>query len=361
MTSKGIDTSVEFVTLEQDLKRRPASEARGSSIGLGYRVPLVIASPWSRGGFVNSQVFDHTSILQFMEKFLNHKTQKKIEESNISTWRRTICGDMTSAFRPYNGEKISLPAFLDKNTVIESIHKAKFKRNPSGYKPLTADDIEQIKQRSQHSLMPKQEPGVRPSCSLPYQLYAEGSLSEDRQTFNIQFEASSKVFGSKSAGSAFHVYTNNNKDPRAYAVIAGDRLMDAWKMNDFENSNYDLCVYGANGFFREFTGNSNDPLLDVKCEYETNGKFLTGNVNLVVTNKSNRSLSLKIADEGYKKNNTTKTITSGSKTTIKLNLKESHNWYDFSISVNGFESFKKRYAGRVETGKDGFTDPAMGT
>ena len=49
---------------------------RESSIGLGYRVPLVIASPWSRGGYVNSQVFDHTSSLQFLEKFLSKKTGK---------------------------------------------------------------------------------------------------------------------------------------------------------------------------------------------------------------------------------------------------------------------------------------------
>ena len=42
-------------------------------IGLGFRVPLIVASPWSRGGYVNSQVFDHTSILQFLEVFLNKK------------------------------------------------------------------------------------------------------------------------------------------------------------------------------------------------------------------------------------------------------------------------------------------------
>jgi phospholipase C len=34
-------------------------------IGLGYRVPMIIASPWTRGGFVNSELFDHTSSLQF--------------------------------------------------------------------------------------------------------------------------------------------------------------------------------------------------------------------------------------------------------------------------------------------------------
>ena len=84
------------------------------SIGLGFRVPLVIASPWSRGGWVCSEVFDHTSSLQFLEKFLTNKFKKKIEETNISEWRRTVCGDLTSTFRPYNGEKIDNTRFIEK-------------------------------------------------------------------------------------------------------------------------------------------------------------------------------------------------------------------------------------------------------
>ena len=74
--------------------------SRESSIGLGYRVPMIIASPWSRGGCVCSQVFDHTSVLQFLERLLTHKTGRKVEEPNISQWRRTVCGDLTSASRP---------------------------------------------------------------------------------------------------------------------------------------------------------------------------------------------------------------------------------------------------------------------
>ena len=50
------------------------------SIGLGFRVPLLVASPWSRGGYVNSQVFDHTSSLQFLEVFLSKKFGKNIEK-----------------------------------------------------------------------------------------------------------------------------------------------------------------------------------------------------------------------------------------------------------------------------------------
>jgi phospholipase C len=65
----------------------------GVPIGSGFRVPCIIISPWTAGGWVCSQPFDHTSILQFLEKFTG------VHEHNISHWRRETFGDLTSAFR----------------------------------------------------------------------------------------------------------------------------------------------------------------------------------------------------------------------------------------------------------------------
>src|SRR5204863_666342 len=76
-TSKNIHTGVDYVTNENQQSNK--DHARESPIGLGYRVPMVIASPWSRGGWVNSEVFDHTSSIQFLEKFLSQKFGKKME------------------------------------------------------------------------------------------------------------------------------------------------------------------------------------------------------------------------------------------------------------------------------------------
>ena len=61
--------------------------------GAGFRVPCIIISPWTTGGWVCSQPFDHTSVLQFLEKFTG------VRESNISDWRRRTFGDLTAAFR----------------------------------------------------------------------------------------------------------------------------------------------------------------------------------------------------------------------------------------------------------------------
>lgn len=61
-------------------------------IGLGPRVPTMVVSPFSRGGFVSSDVFDHTSTLRFLEARFG------VEVPNLSTWRRETCGDLTTAF-----------------------------------------------------------------------------------------------------------------------------------------------------------------------------------------------------------------------------------------------------------------------
>jgi phospholipase C len=61
-------------------------------IGLGFRVPMLIISPFSRGGFVSSDLFDHTSVLRFLE------TRFGAEVPNLSVWRRATVGDLTSAF-----------------------------------------------------------------------------------------------------------------------------------------------------------------------------------------------------------------------------------------------------------------------
>ena len=61
-------------------------------IGLGFRVPMLIVSPFSRGGFVSSDLFDHTSVLRFIETLFG------AEVPNLSAWRRATVGDLTSAF-----------------------------------------------------------------------------------------------------------------------------------------------------------------------------------------------------------------------------------------------------------------------
>jgi len=366
--SAGIDASVEFVSRQQEQQRTWMSEdhKRESAIGLGYRVPLVIASPWSRGGWVNSQVFDHTSSLQFLEDFLQHKTGKPLQEPNISAWRRAVCGDLSSVFRPYNGEKIQQPAFVEKDAFIESVHKAKFKGVPNDYKKLTPAEIALINRNpAGTALMPSQEKGIRPSNALPYELYVDGQLNSDG-TFGISFSAANKAFGKKAAGAPFTVYApgkykGEDMSVWSYALTAGDKLEDSWQLSNFDGGQYHLQVHGPNGFFREFKGSSKDPQVAVSCGYPYGaGQKPTGQLLLKLINNSQSAVNVEITDNSYKTRTRTLLLKAGASQEILLDLGKSFGWYDHSVKLKGNSQFEQRFAGRVETGKASFTDPLMG-
>jgi phospholipase C len=78
------------------------SPAISGPIGLGFRVPMLIISPFSRGGLISSDLFDHTSVLRFLE------TRFGAEVPNLSAWRRATVGDLTSAFN-FKKPDLSIP------------------------------------------------------------------------------------------------------------------------------------------------------------------------------------------------------------------------------------------------------------
>lgn len=71
----------------------PGEFVDGVPIGGGFRVPCILVSPWTAGGWVCSHPFDHTSVLQLLERVTG------VREPNISDWRRRTFGDLTAALR----------------------------------------------------------------------------------------------------------------------------------------------------------------------------------------------------------------------------------------------------------------------
>jgi phospholipase C len=95
-------TPDEFVTLTS----QTGQAGDGLPVGLGFRVPCIIVSPWTVGGYVCSELADHTSQLKFLELITG------VQEPNISAWRRKTVGDLTSAFR-FNKPNLDPPALPD--------------------------------------------------------------------------------------------------------------------------------------------------------------------------------------------------------------------------------------------------------
>ena len=124
------------------------SPAITGPIGLGFRVPTLIISPFSRGGFVSSDLFDHTSVLRFLETLFG------AEVPNLSAWRRAMVGDLTSAlnFKKPDQSIPNLPSTLP--AVLQAIQQCA--ANLAGTTPYTVPSTQTV---------PTQESGtaIRPS------------------------------------------------------------------------------------------------------------------------------------------------------------------------------------------------------
>ncbi len=374
--SEGIDMALDYTYAPDEIAQGvTTASARSGPIGLGYRVPMIVASPWSRGGWVNSQVFEHTSTLQFLEEFVKAKTSKDVTETNITLFRRTVSGNLTSIFRPAEeGSGKELP-FLNRDKFVESIEQAKFKEIPSNYNKLSAKQVEAYN-RDPKSVpnMAKQEPGIRPACALPYELFCEGEFHADKAAFGLAMRAGKGVHGDKSAGAPFNVYirntvktsgvlergkNNTNMFVATYAVAAGDTLQEGVPMQFFANGRYEIDVHGPNGFYREFRGDATPCPIMSRCAYERTNKGLTGNVLASVKNLSATPVKVTIADNSYKTGSQVIELQPGESKSIPVQAAKVHGWYDYTVQANGSNTYV-RYAGRVETGKASMTDPLMG-
>jgi phospholipase C len=124
-------------------------------VGSGFRVPCIIVSPWTVGGYACSDTFDHTSTLQLIEQvFLSGQPVN----TNISAWRRETFGDLTTAFQ--SGPGASTPP-SDPNFTYSSVSNELNVQtaNTSGSTKLPAPAFPRASQTA-----PSQASGSRPQA-----------------------------------------------------------------------------------------------------------------------------------------------------------------------------------------------------
>jgi phospholipase C len=303
-------------------------------IGLGTRVPCLVISPWSKGGYVNSQVFDHTSTVQFIEKRFG------VFERNISPWRRAVCGDLTSVFNFKNPNKDQDEELPSTAGYLPSVGELSGAVSPPDVVVTTDNVIFGV---------PAQEKGIRPARTLPYELNVHSTVRASSATVELLFVNSGK------AGAVFQVRSGSTSDPvRNYTVEAGKTLSGTWTVS----GSYDLTVYGPNGFTRSFKGSvgAGAAALQVDSVYGTDDE---GSIALSVGNAGSQKVTVAVLD-AYSGEKVTRVLGPGGQADGLLSLERFHGWYDFVVTVAEDPSFEYRLAGHVETGRDSSSDPAMG-
>lgn len=356
---RGLDTAAEYVTADQEKKRTgdPDTEL-DSPIGLGFRVPLVVASPWTKGGWVNSEVFDHTSNLQFLEHFLEKKFGKKISEPNISPWRRLVCGDLTSVFRPVDKQTEVSLAPVSRDAYVQRIYAAKEKTPPTNFEPLRATDIARWRDsasRNPHFLL--QEEGTKPACALPYDMEVNAYVDHDRSALVVEFSIGGQLPAQKSVGVPFiavtyNAYHDDFGNPGVWNFAASPRepLKYSWPLQGFQSGIYHVDIHGPNGFYRSFKGNTE----------HTNGLLPTlrqrNREQVVEIDMRKGTGTYSILDLSY--GHGTLAENSSDRRVIVVDVAASKGWYDLEIRSTGGQRY--RYAGHLETGRPSITDPLMG-
>lgn len=357
---KGMDTQDEWVTNAQEHQREGNTKSKiASPIGLGYRVPMVIASPWTKGGWVNSEVCDITSTLQFLEYFIEKKTGKKIIEENISEWRRATCGNLTSAFQSANDLKAVEIDFINRNKYVERILNARNKSLPTKVSAYTVQQIEQQKVWQNLPNFPKQEAGIKKACALPYTCETNMIVHPETQEVELVFAITSNQLKNKDNAAPFQVYASKQYQGQSgvnwnFGATDKEPIKYPWKCRDFEQARYGLNVHGANGFYRSFEGHVSDPDLHVEV-----GSLANQTVVVELTNASNQALECYVTDVHYSKQTQKIVLKKQQKTRVTLDYAVFNGWYDFTVTFAQSNTFKYQYAGHIESGKASTTDPYM--
>ena len=291
----------------------------GKPIGLGFRVPLMAISPWSRGGWVCSQVFDHTSVLRFLEARFG------VVEPNISAWRRAVCGDLTSVFDFTSGDT-AWPSLPD----------------TSGY-PAEADaqcsDLPAPTIPTVPSMPSPESIRRRLARALPYELDVQGGMDAPGKQYRLQFT------NTGGAGAVFQVYaTDRGDEPRRYTVEAGKALADDWNAE----GGYQLEAHGPNGFLRVWNGlaTSTGAIPETSLTYDPANRRL----HLTMRNAGSHACTFAVKNGYVDEDVRIYPVAAHGSTTDSWDVRDLANWYDLSVTVAEAAGWLRRLAGHMEDG-----------
>jgi len=319
----------------------PGEGAPRLNPGTGSRVPLVLISPWTRGGWVAKETFDHTSLIQFMEVFTTSLGKPAICP-NISAWRRSISGDLTSAidFTSFDNSLPALPAPADLLAVLE----LDLTLPPPPEPPV-----------GQQTLPVQTTSGPLRLRPAPYQQHA--TILVDRAAGTVtatmsnasQKAASMQVFPGSVLASPFSYNINNQAVavPNSVSEATGPKTYTVDTTTT--SGSYNFSIYGPDHFIRSFAGtvapdgdNSGQvPGVDVTVD--------TGqprNLKITLTNEGQAAVQYTLTPNDYVGDQQTITVGSGQQVPTTWPTSR-YGYYDLTITASTSDGFTQRYAGHI--------------
>ncbi|MDE7538695.1 phosphocholine-specific phospholipase C [Gluconobacter sphaericus] len=300
-------------------------------VGLGPRVPAIVISPWTKGGWVNSQLFDHTSVLMFLEARFG------VKAPNITPWRQSVCGDLTSIFDFARGDR-KWPAPLPDTEQYLTQTRSSCHLSPP--------------QVPQVQVMPRQEPGQRPARALPYRLSADLLNTGDAQT-------ALRLTNTGPQGIVFQLQSGR-RSMRHYTLGAGQTHEII--LSPYEDT--PLSLHGPDGFQRTLTGAAPPQAI-----LETNAD--RGIITLRLQSSSNRTRHFSISSPYAPTDIRTIALPMHQEVRTSWNISPFDHWYDLIVteipeaSAQASEIAERsstlRFAGHLQSGRPSRTDPLMGT
>jgi phospholipase C len=291
----------------------------GLPIGPGTRVPMIICSPWTRGGYVDSNVYDHTSMLQFLAAWTG------VKPANVTPWRASVTGDLTTAF-DFKHPDFSIPKIptLDQTWALTQL--------TGGSTTPPAEGAQK---------MPSQEPGTRPHRPTNYQLHADVTVNRTTSTVTTALTNTGKV------GASFAVYPDDYLTFGATPVTVlpsspGSYTWDA----KLTGGKYAFSVYGPDGFLTSFAGEVVPAGLNAGPVPAVTATLRSHRVDLTLTNEGKKAIIYTVSPNDYKGSTKKVAVAGGSAKTVSWPANQD-GYYDVVITANTGDGFRRRYAGRI--------------
>jgi len=306
----------------------------GLPIGLGGRIPAIICSPWTRGGWVCSEVFDHTSTLRFLERWTG------VEEPNISAWRRAVCGDLTSAF-DFGSFTDSLPV-LPFTPSLVTLAQRQCAKLPDPMPPNVQRE-------------PPQEAGSRPQRPLPYRLAVQVRQLHSDGELTIALANT----GTRRAALAIHANRFRLDGPWFLEVDPGGQAEQTLAVPALAFGRYDLSLRGPNQFFGRFAGDLRPSAFKGSPEPEVDADTSDaagGTLGLTFINSAAVAATFRVIKQN-------EPALSGNPRTWKIVVPPGatqayvfptiDGWYDYLVTLDGSALFHREFAGHLESGSPG--------